>query len=636
MTISRGNRPTSRAAVVGAVAVLVGAGLVGCTAEPPAPDDTAAALATGISRGDLTGVPLGDTDPTVAEAQIEAVAEGLGVLPVVAVGEVTVDAEDPSLATATLDLTWDLDDSPEDWTTSTTADLTLVEDEWQATWEPALLAPDLREDEVLTLSRTAAERADVLGADGAVLVEDRPVLRLGLDKTRVDPSGVADAAREIASYLELDPEAFAERATAAGERAFVEALVVREEDPGVDVGAFQLLTGSNAVGDSLPLAPSRTFARPLLGTAGPATAEIVEESGGEISAGDMTGLSGLQRQYDAQLRGAPGLTVRAVAEERGVERLLYEREPVAGEPLLTTLDPAVQNDAEAVLSGVPSASAAVVVQPSTGAVLAAASGPGSDGYSTATLGTYAPGSIFKVVSALALLREGVEPSTTVSCPTTIEVEGRTFTNFPGYPAEATGEVPLSTAVAHSCNTAFIGERDLVPDAALAEAAASLGLGGEPEVGYPAFLGSVPQDLAGTDHAASMIGQGRIQVSPLAAATMMASVVRGETVAPWLVGSEPPAAVEAESVTAQEAEQLGGMLRGVVTEGGATFLGEVPGEPVIAKTGTAQFGSGEEAGNHAWIVAAQGDLAVAIFVEDGDYGSTTAGPLLAQLLGLLGG
>ena len=51
----------------------------------------------------------------------------------------------------------------------------------------------------------------------------------------------------------------------------------------------------------------------------------------------------------------------------------------------------------------------MAIRPSTGELVAVASGPGSKGYNTATFGRYAPGSTFKVVSALALLRAGVTP-----------------------------------------------------------------------------------------------------------------------------------------------------------------------------------------------------------------------------------
>jgi len=299
---------------------------------------------------------------------------------------------------------------------------------------------------------------------------------------------------------------------------------------------------------------------------------------------------------------------------------------------VTTLDPRFQDAAESVLEPVGPASAIVAIRASTGEVLAAASGPGGEGYSTATLGTYAPGSSFKVVGSLALLRAGLTPDSPVECPASITVDGRVFNNFPDYPSGSLGTIGLRTAVAQSCNTAFIGSGDLVSQQALVDAAATLGLGVEQQLGFPAFLGSVPVDSTGTDHAASMIGQGRIQVSPLAMATVAASVAGGRTVVPWLVDSAPPEAVApATPLTAAEADALRALMRGVVTDGGAGFLQDVPGPEVLAKTGTAQTGAGADLHNHAWMIAVQGDLAVAVFVENGEYGSTTAGPLLEQFL-----
>ncbi|WP_330059171.1 hypothetical protein [Paenarthrobacter sp. Z7-10] len=53
--------------------------------------------------------------------------------------------------------------------------------------------------------------------------------------------------------------------------------------------------------------------------------------------------------------------------------------------------------------------------------------------------------------------------------------------------------------------------------------------------------------------------------------------------------------------------------------------------MIAKTGTAEYGTTPPLKTHAWIIAAQGDLAVSVFVEDGDYGAVSGGPLLTAFL-----
>ncbi|NKY06801.1 penicillin-binding protein, partial [Cellulomonas hominis] len=97
------------------------------------------------------------------------------------------------------------------------------------------------------------------------------------------------------------------------------------------------------------------------------------------------------------------------------------------------------------------------------------------------------------------------------------------------------------------------------------------------------------------------------------------------------GGATAAPAAAQPLTGAEADALRSMMRAVVTEGGGDFLQDVPGAEVIAKSGTAQYGSGADLQNHAWMIAGYGDLAVAVFVETGDFGSTTSGPLLEDFL-----
>ncbi|ROS23904.1 penicillin-binding transpeptidase domain-containing protein [Cellulomonas sp. PhB150] len=631
----------------GVVASLVG--LTACTSDPPGPEAAAKTLGQALGTGDFSDVAFTAPSSTAqATTQRGSAFEALGDRkPQVVLASVTVDPDDDAKATATYGYTWDVDSSDEDWTYEVTADLTRADDDWQAAWDPDLLAPDLAADETIDVARVRAPRAEVLGADDEVIVTDRDVWRIGVDKTRVDPADQGKAARALAKALDLDAAAYAKQVAAAGPKAFVEAIVVREDDPDYDVKALGKLDGVDPIRDTLPLAPTRSFARPILGTVGPATAEVVENSKGAIAAGDLTGLSGLERQYDAQLRGLPGLTINAVSADGVTERQLYKTDATPGKPLRTTLDVELQQSAENVLAQVEPASALVAIRPSTGEVLAAASGPGGKGMSTATLGQYAPGSTFKVATTLALLRSGLTPDSPVTCAKSEVVDGRTFNNFPDYPAQHQGAIDLRTAFANSCNTAFISQRDTASQDALIDAAGSLGLVPGATLGFASFLGAVPADSDGTDHAATMIGQGRVLASPLGMATVAASVAHGSTVTPQLVVPESAAATPTPTASAEpsptestrpllpltrdEATTLHSLMRSVVTDGGATFLQDVPGDEVAAKTGTAQFGPTDDLRNHVWMIATQGDLAVAVFVDEGVYGSTTAGPLLEQFL-----
>jgi cell division protein FtsI/penicillin-binding protein 2 len=116
------------------------------------------------------------------------------------------------------------------------------------------------------------------------------------------------------------------------------------------------------------------------------------------------------------------------------------------------------------------------------------------------------------------------------------------------------------------------------------------------------------------------------------AAVVASVQEGERVLPRLVTSYDVEPADVAPLTGREASALRSMLRGVVTAGSGSLLADVPGPPVIAKTGTAEFTADDGSlRTHAWMIAAQGDLAVAVFVDEGDSGSGTAGPILEQFL-----
>lgn len=613
--------------VAAAAAVIMAASAAGCSGPPDA-DPVAQRLAAALQSGELDDVPwTGATGDEVTTA-VEELTSGMGEAPLtVEVSDVREAGDDQRAAE--LELAWDL--GGEAWEYTSTAALVLVDDAWQVEWDPAIIHPDLVPDARLAASRQPAERGDILGADGAAIVTERPVYRVGIDKTRIPAAEVESAARKLAAVVDVDADGLADRAEAAGPEAFVEAITLREADAVPVLSAVDEIDGAVALEDTLALAPTREFARPILGTVGEATAEIIEESDGAVEPGDIVGLSGLQQQYEEQLRGTPGITVEIVPPE-GEPTTVYETEPQPGADVSTTLDPDLQTRAEQVLADVGPPSAITVVQPSTGAVLAAASGPGSDGYSTATLGQYAPGSTFKIVTSLALLRAGLTADTSVNCTPTVTVDGRSFENYDDYPSSSLGEIPLRTAVAESCNTALIDQHDTVSQAQLAQAAEALGIGTQADIGAPAFLGDVPAEAGATAHAASMIGQGEVLASPLAMATMAASVAAGSTVVPKLVdGAEPAAATPQAPLTSAEADVLRELMYAVVSEGSATFLGDVPGERVGAKTGTAEYGSEDPPRTHAWMVAIQGDLAVAVFVEDGESGSRTAGPLLSEFL-----
>ena len=617
-----GNSPKLALALVGLV---LGASLVACDDGRAGAESAAKQLATAVSALDVGSVAFEGKESGAANDQLKEIFKGMDpVKPAVESGQLTMEA-----ATATVPLNYSWKIGSGEWKYTTSAEFKKSGDKWLTVWNPATLVPELAEGEIVYSATHTPARADILGAGDVPLVTYRPVVNVGLDKPALGGADPADSATKLAQLVGVDPAAYAQQVQASGPEAFVAAITLREDGRTITDGQIGEIPGARAVRDFLPLAPTRTFARALLGTAAEANAEQIEKSNGALKAGDTTGTGGLQQQYDAQLRGSDGIQVFAekaglTAEEKQTlpdegRRVLFQTEIKVGTPLKTTLDPKLQQLAEDVLGKVGPASAIVALRPSSGAVLAAASGPGSNGYDTAMLGQYAPGSIFKMVDSLAMFRNGMTPDSKVDCPSTLTVDGRTFKNAEGYPASSLGSVTLRDAFAHSCNTAFINARDTVSQAQLESAATSLGVAVEaPALGAAAFLGSVPGDSAGTEHAASMIGQGKVLLSPLAAAIMAGSVAKGAPVAAQLVlnpnegvtspgaestatagtgtaGTPPaappsgdattdtatpsasvPAATVGTPVTAAEAASSADMMRAVVTSGHAGFLAVRPG------------------------------------------------------------
>ena len=620
-----------RSLLPAAVLVLATAGLTACTSDDeaagPDPQEAVDALAAGLQSGDLSAVSFsgGTPDPT---AELTTVVEGLGDVETVVTASDVEEAD--GTATAQLRWTWPL--AGDEWTYTTDVSLSEREGEWEVVWDRALVEPHLKRNSTLDVTPIGGARGPIMGAGGVALVTERPVVRFGIDRSQVAQARAGRSAEALARLVGVDVAPYVKQVEAAGDQAFVEAIVFRKDDVPVEVAQrYDAIAGALAVQDDIPLAPSREFAAPILGTVGPVTAEMVEEDPDRYQVGDVAGLSGLQARYDEQLSGVDGVVVNAVAGD-GSEKELFRVAAQPGPALELTMDERLQSLAERLLADVGPSSALVAIKPSTGAILAAANGPGTAGYNTATYGQIAPGSTFKSVSSLALLRAGLTPDSTVPCTSSVVVDGKRFENYDDYPSGAIGDIPLRTAIANSCNTAVISQRGRLRDGDLAAAAATLGLGIDHDLGFPAYFGSVEPPASETEAAADLIGQGTVLASPMAMATVIASVQAGHTVVPRLVKSvDVEVPDEAEPLTGQEAGQLRSMLRAVVTSGSGTGLLDVPGPPVIAKTGTAEFERGGDVLTHAWMIAAQGDLAVAVFVDVGSSGSGTAGPILEAFL-----
>ncbi|QAY59477.1 penicillin-binding protein [Microbacterium protaetiae] len=524
---------------------------------------------------------------------------------------------------------WSWPTGGENWTYTTTVTTTKKSDKWYVDWAPAVIQGDLVAGDVLRVTTHAPERADILGGDGSPLITSRPVVIFGIDKSHVTADQAVTSAGALAKVVGVDADDFAARVKSGGEKQFVEAITYRKAAVPSAAADLSDIPGALAVSSSQQLGPYRGFAGALLGSVGPVTAEIMEKNPGTYQATDTVGLSGLEQRYDSELRGTPGVEISRVPAS-GDATTLFTAEPKPGAPLQTTLDERLQTLAETTLHDIGPASALVAIRPSDGAILAAANGSGTGAFDAALAGQVPPGSTFKMFDALALLRAGLTPDSKLDCTQDAVVDGYRFVNDSWYPSSAVGKIPLQTAIAQSCNTAMINARSKIGD--VTAAAQSLGFGIAKVPGIDSFPGQIPQAASDTEAAAAVIGQGKVLASPVAMAAGIASIQAGHTVVPMLVASQPAKVPDGVTpLSADEARQLKAIFRQPVVDGTAVGLKDVPGTPVIAKTGTAEFTRDGKTLVHAWMVAAQDDLAVTVFVDTGESGADTAGPIAKEFL-----
>ena len=576
---------------------------------------------------DMSAVPFSENG---AAEQFAEVIDGLGDAPVrVTSGGVARDGE---AATTALSVTWTLPGKVA-WTYTLPARVLRSGERWVvgspergSRWHP-----QLGPDETFELERTSGTRGDLLDRSGEPLMPQGTVHSVQIDPVNATPASAAALEAVVDADAGTLTAALA-KATASGSKAPIPVITYRDADFAPLRERLEALDGVITPTSEQPLARTRTFAQPLLGTYGEVTAEMIEDGGGRYVAGDRAGRSGLQAQYDSQLAGATGLTVTS---NGGTS--LFVQEPTNGTDVRTTLDPRVQEAAEASLADaeldVPGALVAVDVP--TGEVLAAANAPTS-GFDRAITGRYPPGSTFKVATTYAYLTRGITaPTSRVPCPPTVTVDGRAFRNYAGESTSGTPTFFQDFTV--SCNTAFVGLSGELAADDLSSAARALGIGAgwADQLGVAgAFEGSVPSTSGGTDAAAASIGQGRTEVSPLSMAVMAGSIGRATFVPPVLVKDPAGGAPRPTPLDGRAVAQIRSMMASVVAAGTGSALRGAPGGPVRGKTGTAEHGSDPDAAPRVWFLGYQGDVAFAVLVEEGESGGAVAAPIARRFLTLL--
>jgi cell division protein FtsI/penicillin-binding protein 2 len=613
-----------RRAAATMAAVIILAGLAACTSGPR-PDEAVAGFLRAWSAGDLAGAGRRTDNPAAAQAGLQAARSALGATSLSAVkGKI---ATKDKTGTARFAAHWTIAGLDKPWTYGGRLALILRDKKWLIHWEPPDIHPKLGAGQQLTLHRTLPDRAPVLDNAGRPLFTTTDVVTVGIEPQKV--KDLPSLANALAAALKIPAAPIVTDVSKAKPTEFVPVITLRAADYALVRSSIHDLPGTVFQTGHQVVPPSPGFAQPLLGKVGDVTAEVLKEAGPAYRAGDQLGRSGLQRALNAQLAGTASGEIAVVDAKNQQAASLATFTGAPGRPVRLTLDRGMQEAADATLSGVRLPAAIVALRPSTGAILAVANSPSAP-FDIALAGQYPAGSTFKIVTASAALGSGlVTPASTVACPATVTIGGRTIPNEDKF---ALGQIPVRKAFAHSCNTTFAMLGDKVRPDAFARTAALYGIGAGWQLPVTSFSGSVSVPSGDVERAADAIGQGKVLVSPLAEALMAATVQRGTVPSPALLAGQaaraqhPPTGTLPASVVAS----LRDFTRAVVTEGTATLLARAPGGPVAGKTGTAEFGAAPPKA-HSWFTGYQGDLAFAVFVYGGQTGGTLANPIARDFL-----
>ena len=334
----------------------------------------------------------------------------------------------------------------------------------------------------------------------------------------------------------------------------------------------------------------------------------------------------------------------SIAEDGSTfQKVLDELQLASGAPVKLSVDADLQTKAETLMKG--KRGAVVALEPTTGRIRALVSAPHAAYLNRALNGLYPPGSTFKVFMAAAVLSSGVDPvfdcpaagwRPNRSTPRIRDVQAAEFARrkktWKGF-----GRIGMGEAVVHSANTYFaqlgfsLGAERFDAAVAAARLRDSATVLPADTISLTGAGGGVPEGLSDAALAQVAIGQGAMQLTPLAVALVTAAVADdGLMLAPTLSETVKPA-LRARPFTMAAAQRVKKMMRAAVRRGTGRAC-DVPGLDVCGKTGTAQTGKGAD---HAWFTCfapeASPRLVVTVLVEGGGFGAKTAAPVAREIL-----
>lgn len=398
---------------------------------------------------------------------------------------------------------------------------------------------------------------------------------------------------------------------------------------------------------------------------------------------DLRGITEVEQMMDSYLRGEPGVRVLQKDAKGVIQGELRVDPPTPGSNVYLTLDARIQYIAEQALRVV-GRGAAVVVDPSTGDVLAMASVPSfdpnkfipsipaadwkalnsdpADPLTNRAISSFAPGSSYKVPIALAGFAKGVG-NQHFTCSGGVQYGAKYMKCWIADKGGSHGSLGVSDALMHSCNAFFYQYGNAAGIETIDRIGAALGLGLKTEIGLngedpgilpgPEWMAvNAPAERWSSGQTANVsIGQGQVLASPLQMAMVAATVANGGTVYyPRLVDRvvnnqgeiiyRPPPKVRSNlqdfGITPEQIEVVRrGMWKVVNEDGGTARRARIKDVEVAGKTGTAQFWRGNQKDNHTWFISfAPYDkprLAVCVLVQGAKAGGLVSAPIAAKIM-----
>ena len=423
--------------------------------------------------------------------------------------------------------------------------------------------------------------------------------------------------------------------------------------------------------------PHGDFASHILGYIGESSEDDLTRLKDEgYNEGDWVGKKGVERTYDNILRGENG-GVQVEVDASGVQRrTLAYKDPIQGQTLMLTIDYKVQKLAEDMMGD--NVGAILVTNPKTGEILAMVSKPNFDpnlfvsGISfdawnklikdktfplenRAIQGQYPPGSIFKLVTALAALEDHVIDTNKVFLCRGIFW----YKTWPYrcWRTSGHGWVNLSTAIIQSCDIFFYQLGLLVKIDKIYEVAEKMGLGNKTGVDLDSEVAGLvpnPQWKESTQHQPwfpgntiqMSIGQGYLLTTPLQMLDMTSAIAMNGTIyKPHLlyqvmdqktgrsVYNQQPEVLRDADLDPTDLKFIQSTMEKVISNDmGTGKKARIPGVRVAGKTGTSENPHGD---NHAWFTAyapaEDPRIAVIVLVENGGEGGVVSAPIAQRLM-----